>query len=269
MLIVDSQVHVWHRDDPESKPRHGDRPFGRTDVLAEMRAANVDRALLVPPYWEGWDNSAAVDAARLHPDKFRVMGRFDVSVPNPQAVATWLAQPEMLGIRLTLHTPQMRPYVSGEAADWFWDAAQKAGLPVMVHAPGELAGLERIARKFPALQLAIDHLAIGRGVRDAAAFEHLDDLLRLASCANISVKMSAVPLFSSEPYPHRGIHPYLRAVCEAYGPRRLFWGTDLTRLPCSYRVAVNLFLEEFTWLDDSDLEWIMGRALCEWSGWTS
>ena len=61
------------------------------------------------------------------------------------------------------------------------------------------------------------------------------------------------------------LHPFIRALCEAFGPRRLFWGSDLTRLPCSYRLAVNPFTEEFKWLTASDLEWIMGRALCEWS----
>jgi hypothetical protein len=54
---------------------------------------------------------------------------------------------------------------------------------------------------------------------------------------------------------------------DAYGPRRLFWGSDLTRLPCSYRVCVSLFTEELKWLSAHDVEWIMGRALCEWLDW--
>ena len=59
----------------------------------------------------------------------------------------------------------------------------------------------------------------------------------------------------------------MRQLCEAYGPQRLFWGSDLSRLPCSYRLAVTLFTEEFDWLSVGDLRWIMGRALCEWLAW--
>jgi hypothetical protein len=63
------------------------------------------------------------------------------------------------------------------------------------------------------------------------------------------------------------VHPYLRRAFDAFGPRRLFWGTDLTKLPCTYRQAVTMFTEEIPWLTASDQEWIMGRGICEWLGW--
>jgi hypothetical protein len=56
-------------------------------------------------------------------------------------------------------------------------------------------------------------------------------------------------------------------VYDAFGPRRTFWGTDWTRLPCPWRQAVTLFTEELPWLSGQDKEWIMGRAICEWLGW--
>jgi L-fuconolactonase len=39
------------------------------------------------------------------------------------------------------------------------------------------------------------------------------------------------------------------------------WGTDLTRLPSSYRQAVTLFTEELDFLSDADQAWIMGRGI--------
>ena len=50
-------------------------------------------------------------------------------------------------------------------------------------------------------------------------------------------------------------------------PRRTFWGTDWSRLPCSYRQGVTMFIEEMPWLKGEDLEWVMGRGVCEWIGW--
>jgi len=59
----------------------------------------------------------------------------------------------------------------------------------------------------------------------------------------------------------------MHRVVEAYGPRRVFWGTDLSRLPCSYRQAVTLFTEELGFLSNDDQGWIMGRGLADWLGW--
>ena len=47
----------------------------------------------------------------------------------------------------------------------------------------------------------------------------------------------------------------------------MFWGTDITRMPCSWRECVAMFTEELSWLTDADKELIMGRELCNWIGW--
>ena len=69
MLIVDSQVHTWAADTPErpwsggGEP-HRTVPFTNEDLLQEMDAAGVDRAVLVPPGWEGSRRSRARRSAR-------------------------------------------------------------------------------------------------------------------------------------------------------------------------------------------------------------
>ena len=268
MLIADSQVHLWKTDPPDRPLRHGARPFQLGDLLVEMRAAGVERAVIVPPFWEGANNATALEAARLHPEHFRVMGRFDLDAKaDPSAVAMWLQQPGMAGIRFTFQTPELIAKLGDDANAWFWAAAEAANVPVAIYAPGALARLRDIAVRHPRLKLAIDHMGIDRGDTDDAAFVHIDELCELASLPNISVKVSTVPIYSSEPYPHRRLHPYLERLYDAYGAKRLFWGSDLTRLPCSYGVCVKLFTEALPWLTVDDLQWIMGRALCEWLDW--
>jgi len=58
-------------------------------------------------------------------------------------------------------------------------------------------------------------------------------------------------------------------VIAAFGPKRAFWGSDITRVPasCSYRETVTHFTEELDFLSVDDLEWIMGRGLAECLGW--
>lgn len=57
------------------------------------------------------------------------------------------------------------------------------------------------------------------------------------------------------------------AGVNAFGPARTFWGTDITRLPCSYRECVTMFTAEMPWLQGADKEAVMGQALCNWVGW--
>jgi predicted TIM-barrel fold metal-dependent hydrolase len=92
-------------------------------------------------------------------------------------------------------------------------------------------------------------------------------LIGLARYANVAVKLTGLPGHSAEAYPFRDIHEPIRRVLDAFGPERCFWGTDLTRLTCSYRQAVTLFTEELPWLTGEPLRLVMGEALCRWVDW--
>ena len=93
-------------------------------------------------------------------------------------------------------------------------------------------------------------------------------MLALARLPNVAVKLSGAPSYSSAPYPYRNIHSYLQQIIDAFGPERCFWGTDITRMPCSYRQCVTMFTEEMPWLKGRDLELVMGGAVVNWLGWT-
>jgi predicted TIM-barrel fold metal-dependent hydrolase len=277
-MIVDSQVHIWAADtparpwppilDPTQSRAHRPEPITKDDMLREMAAAGVDRAVIAPPVWEGVRNDIALAAAREHPDKFAVMGRVDLNNPASQdLLPAWRQQPGMLGLRYALGRPLIRPLLTEGRIDWLWPAAEKAGLPLMLFPLAQdLHLIDRVAERHPALRITIDHLALGRS-KDEEAFRELDLLLALAKRPNISVKSSCMPLYTADAYPYRRLHPYLRRVYDAFGPQRMFWGSDLSRLECSYRECVTMFTEEMPWLSATDLEWIMGRGLCEWIGW--
>ena len=269
MLIVDAQVHIWAANTPERPwparhQPHKPEPFTHDDLLREMAAAGVDRAVIVPPSWEGERNDVALAAAQAHPDRFAVMGRLKLHPAAPDTLARWRTQPGMLGLRFTVRPEHT--WLAEGSAEWVWQGAQQHGLPVMISCPGALPLVDALAERYPGLRLVIDHLALIR-TKDAAAFADLPTLLALAKRPNVAAKASALPCFSSDPYPYRNIHGYIRQVFDAFGPLRTFWGTDLSRLPCSYRQAVTMFTEELPFLSERDKEWVMGRAICAWLGW--
>ena len=94
-----------------------------------------------------------------------------------------------------------------------------------------------------------------------------DFLPALAEFPNLAVKVSCPPYHSTEAYPFPALHPYVRRVHDAFGPRRMFRGSDLSRLPCTYWQMITMFTEEMQWLPAADLEWIMGRAVCDRLVW--
>jgi len=281
MVIVDSQVHIWAADNP-LRPRppvdkalfkpgdiHDQEPLHRERLLREMDSAGVDRAILVPPLWEGHRNDVALEAALLHPDRFAIMGKLPEHAPewSRPRLADWKKQPGMLGLRITFSEDQ-RTWLTDGTVDWLWPEAERWDIPLMVLASGQLHHLAPIAMRHPSLRLIVDHIGISRMVDDEVA-RNTGPTLALARYPNVAVKVSCLPCLSTQPYPFRNLHDTTRRVVDAFGPHRCFWGSDLTRLllKCSYREAVTMVTEELDFLSDIDKEWIMGRGLAAWLGW--
>jgi L-fuconolactonase len=272
MLIVDSQVHVWPPDRPDRRlgPGVGERkPYGCDELVRDMNRAGVDRAILVPPSFDADRNDYALEAVRTYPDHFAIMGRVALKRPGKDVLAGWREQPGMLGARLTFHRDADRPWLTDGTADWFWPQAERHGIPVMVHAPERLAEIGAIAARHPGLSIIVDHMGFARATMDGEVPAAVERMNALARHPNVFVKVSALPCFSTEPYPFGNLHEPLRRVIEAFGPRRAFWGSDITRVPasCSYRQVVTHFTEELDFLSAADLEWIMGRGLVECLRW--
>jgi predicted TIM-barrel fold metal-dependent hydrolase len=268
MLIVDAQVHIWSSGPPTNPAHRQVTSFSKDELLKEMDEADVNAAVLHPPGWDSNGNQVAIEAAREHPDRLAILGHFPLDRPESHALVDgWKNQPGMLGLRFALLQPQQRAWWTDGTIDWLWPAAERAGLPVALLAADFLPIVAQVAERHPELKLLIDHLGRAGAVRDAAAFENIPELLALARYPNVGVKATGAPSYSSEAYPYRNIQPYLRQIYDSFGPRRMFWGTDITRMPCSWRQCVKLFTEELPWLSEPDKELIMGRAVCDWLDW--
>lgn len=272
MLIVDSQIHIW--ENGKMSPHHRQVPtYSIDDALAEMASAGVDGAVIHPPSSLGEaPNALAVEAVRRHPDKFCIVGHFDLQSPDREnIVAHWRERPGMLGFRYTFNEAHQKSWWTDGSLDWFWAACEKADLRVGLLASGKnIAAFGKIAQKHPRLKMHIDHIGRGGGradVKDDAAYADLGDMLALAKLPNVAVKLSGAPSTSTAPYPYKNIHKYLQQIIETFGPDRCFWGTDITRMPISYRQCVTMFTEEMPWLQGRDLERVMGGAVVDWLGW--
>ena len=280
--IVDAQVHVWPPQSEQNQwtgethnylGKAGDissaarESFSGEDLLAELAGAGVDRAVLVPPVFGGDDNGYALAAAARYPDRFAVMGRFQLDRPDPERVRNWLSQPRMVGIRLTFFYDRHVEWLSDETVDWIWPILAETGIPTAVFAPGNTPKIEQIARRYPDMRLVIDHFGIPQRARDAEIVPFVEQLLPVADLENVRIKASALTSHSTGPFPFTVLHEPIRRVVAAFGAERVFWGSELTRQPQPYDECVRLFSEGLTFLSDAERALIMGDAISAWLDW--
>ena len=271
MAIVDAQIHTWGSGLPSNASHIQVTHFTPAEAIALMDEGGIDAAVIHPPGWDPNSTAMAFQAVQDYPGRFAIMGAVPLDKPESRArIADWRKQPGMLGLRYGfLHDPMKQRLHDGDY-EWLFVEAEKAGVPIATLATDSLAVLGRIAERHPGLRLTIDHLG-GRGglttLKDHAAMTHIPDLLALAKLPNVAVKATGAPGYSAEAYPYPTMQTYLRQIFDAFGPRRVFWGTDITKMPCSWRQCVTMFTEELPWLGDQDKRLVMGDALCAWWGW--
>jgi predicted TIM-barrel fold metal-dependent hydrolase len=273
--IVDAQVHLWKAESedwkwvPGMKPQMPE-PFTVEKLIPLMDQANVDRAAVVPPSWPGDRNDYGLEAARRYPGRLAVMGRVPLKDPKAAALLPkWREQPGMLGIRVTFLGVN-QPWLTDGTADWFWPEAEKADLPVMFLTDGRNAQLAGVAERYPRLQLIADHMGIGGNTpKEGRIADAVSQTASLAKYPNVSVKLSAAPNYSSETYPFRDFTPHIKKLFEAYGPKRCYWGSDMTNGfdKATYQQRITHFTEELPFLSEEDKDWIMGKSILERLRW--
>jgi predicted TIM-barrel fold metal-dependent hydrolase len=267
VLIVDSQIHLWNRGLPPTHHRQGQ--YLAEHAIAEMDVAGISAAINHPPMWDPNSNTYAVEAARAYPDRFATLGWLKLDRPEaPDVVRRWRDQPGMIGFRFLCMAPDERSWPTDGTMNWFWPLAEEIDLPIALCGPVLLPMIEYLAPRYPRLKLTVDHLGyIGPSVSPDVLLNQVEGLHSWARFPNVAVKLTGLPDYARDAYPFRSLHGAVRRLYDAFGPERLFWGTDITRLKCSWRECVTMFTEEMPWLSAADQRLILGEAFCAWHDW--
>jgi len=273
--MIDVQVHAYERNHP-GRPWHGflqgpDEVTG-DDMVAAMAAVGVDGAILISPFsLYQYDASYAQDVYAAHPDKFGLIRPIDpASGRVAEDVAEWAATTGVVGARVMLSAQEFQADDSG--LNEIFAAGAKAGIPINVMASGKLPLMLEIARRNPDTQIVIDHVGIVQPFLPPPApepFADLDNVIALASCSNVAIKISGAGTLSHQPFPYPDIWEPLGKVFDAYGLDRCMWGTDWTRAVelLNYEQGVEAFRVTNT-LSDSDRAILMGESLIKIYKWS-
>jgi len=271
MRIVDAQIHIWTQGLPSNQAHWQITSFTAAEAIKLMDEAGVEAAVIHPPGWDPTSQAVAEAAIKDYPGRFAALGSPSLNDSSSrELIRTWRDRPGVLGVRYLFLSDERRAMLNSGAVDWLWEACEEFGVPAAVLATDELATFGKIAERHPGLKLTIDHLG-GRGgnttLKDHAAMTHMPELLKLAALPNVAVKATGAPGYSAEPYPFPIMLGYIRQIMDAFGPERVFWGTDISKMPCSWTECIDMFGEHMPWLDDDARRLVMGDAFCKWWGW--
>jgi len=243
-MIVDTHVHVWEIDPPRypvgptapTWTAEPDEPGTADELIEDMDANGVDVSVLVQTSWSTWDNGYMSDSVARFPDRFVGHGLIDPqdTEGNAEQVRNWMEDRGLVGFRFhPFYYPDEQILVAeGNRAMWEELAARDAVIQFHMRS-GDAPQVDEIARRHPDMTLIIDHM----GYPDPeTGMEVFQPVLDLARHDRIFVKISDVKGRSREPFPFRDMHPFIRALHDAFGVERAMWGTGY---PGHHRVKHN------------------------------
>ena len=272
---IDSQVHAYERNRPE-RPWIGylqgpDEVTG-DDMTAAMDAVGVDGALLVSPFsMYRYDPAYVLEVYAKHPGRFGLIKPFD---PQSEAVADevaeWAGTPGVVGARIMLTAQEFEADDPG--INRILASGAQAGFPVNVMCSGKLPLFLELARRHPDTQMVVDHVGIAQPSEPPAPpepFADLANVVSLAACDNVSIKISGACTLSHQPFPYPDIWESLRLVFDAFGLDRCMWGTDWTRAVgvLNYEQGVEAF-RVTDQVSDSERSALMGGTLAKIYNWS-
>ncbi|MCC2668297.1 MAG: putative metal-dependent hydrolase of the TIM-barrel fold [Armatimonadetes bacterium] len=269
MTIIEPHVHVWSLDTERYpwSPLTTQPPAESAtteDLIETLDAHGIAGAVLVQVIHYGTDNSYAAEALRRFPDRFAGVCLVDPLAPDaPQKLEYEVRERGFSGVRLRPCADRSATWLGDPATFPLWEKAAELGASICIlghvdQLPLLAAPLER----FPTVPVIIDHMA-WPPVEEGPDGDALQHLLALERSPQVYVKITDPWAMSKEAYPYRRAESIFRRVFETFGPERCLWGSDwpLVRDQCGYGRALGLYTSEWSWLTDSDREWILCKTI--------
>ncbi len=265
---VDTHVHIWTSDLQRYGLGEGFKPgdmkpaaYLPDDILHDARPSGVDRVVLVQMNFYGFDNSYMLDAIKQRPAIFKGVAVVDRRRDAPDVEMCRLAGLGVRGFRL--YPEDVNPSKLGEAGfvKMFRCAAEKGLAMSFLMNPDSLDAVARQCLRFPDTPVVIEHTA-RIGVGGAIREPDVKALCALAKHAHVRVKLSGFYALGQAKPPHLDLAPLIKRVYEAFGPRKLMWGSDCPFQATheTYEDAISLVRDRLDFISSEDKEWILRRT---------
>jgi len=238
---IDSHQHFWRLDRGDYEwltPGMGAiyRDYLPHDLAPQLARAGVDSTVLVQAAPSIAETQFLLELAAEHSFVAGVVGWVNFESPvAPASIETLAADSNLVGLRPMIQDipdvawmlkPELAPAIEAMIDhDLVFDALV---LPQHLPVLGDFAGL------YPELRLVVDHRA-KPPLRSGDLSEWRHEMSIIASSTNAVCKLSGLVTEAGSANPAM-LAPCVDHLLQAFGPRRLMWGSDwpVCELVCSY-----------------------------------
>ncbi|MCA9035031.1 MAG: amidohydrolase [Planctomycetaceae bacterium] len=236
---IDAHSHIWTSDTSRFKLREGvrvdqlaPRSFTDDELMAVAMPEGVGRVVLIQHYpYHGWDNGYLIDAWTRHPDRFRIVGMIDDSLPDADLRMKDLLQKGVTGFRIGPRDNKTEWLSSpGMKLMWKTSAETRQSMCCLIN-PSDLSSVDAMCAAYPDTPVVIDHFA-RIGISGNVEESDLVSLCGLARHKHTKIKISAYYALGKKQSPHHELIPMIRRLFEVFGPDRLMWASD-----CPYQLG--------------------------------
>ena len=272
--IADSHCHAWE-DWPYQPPVPDSSSRGRVEqLLHEMETTGVDQALVVCAQIDHNPENNAYIARQVsrYPGRLHQLVDLDSEwspgyhTPGAAGRLGQMAERwDIRGFTHYLHPDDDGSWLtSGEGQALFQEAAGRGLVASLSCYPYQQAAVREAAGRFLTVPVLCHHLGFITRGRDSAE-DNLRQVLESAQVPNIYLKVSgfayAAQLNWEYPYPE--VQDLLERLYEAYGARRMCWGSDypVVRFFMTYRQALEVVRTHCKFISAEDKSWILGGTL--------
>lgn len=272
MDIIDIHPHIISDDEMRYPPSplfgkrsdwSQERPCTAESLITAMDEAGVAKAAVVHSSTTyGFDNSYVVDGCNRYKDRLVAVGSVDMLADDvPATIKAWARQ-GLAGLRIFTggSTKDFDPSELDDARSFkAWEMLAELGLPMCIQTgPIGLPQVAMLARRFPSVNIILDHL--GRpDVLDGPPYANAAGLFALSELPNIYLKLTP-RIFGDVKRGAASAETFFPRVVEAFGARRLAWGSNFPTSPGSLAEILATAKVGLASLSDEQRGWIFGRT---------
>jgi predicted TIM-barrel fold metal-dependent hydrolase len=237
--VVNGAEHAWVLHDARFRPNPelancpnniAKYEYSGEFLLSEMRTYNVDHVVISHVCYYGRDNSYPSYCVKTWPGKFAAIGLLvgyrlhsPADKENPSRLERLIKEDGLVGLRLSPIYDKDVVWMNDPVSYPLWKKAEELGAVFNIFlAPHQVGQVADMARRFPGVNVVIDHIAmIDITAPDSAGFSPLLDLEKFP---NVYIRTSLHNPSKTRQMPYRDVWPFLRRIYDRFGPKRLICG---------------------------------------------
>ena len=243
-------------------------------ILHQMNLNGVEKTVLIQ-HAANYHNQYIIECVKRYPGRFGAVVWVDVQDPQAPATLERLASEEgVVGVRL--HPTERSPGADPLA---IWRKAAELNLPVSCFPRSvqhtAAPEFQRLVEELPGCTIILEHQAGAYRPLDPdsviAPYDAYRTALTLSRFPNTYIKFGGLGEFSVRPVPlaplfgFEEVPPLIEMAYEAFGPRRMMWGSDYPPVGGreGYRNSLQGVMEHPAFKSQEDKDWAFGKTALE------